>query len=103
MKTVKTYMVRKPSDLDEVKSITRANSDRLETVAVVETIILSLAEYKKICQNPLNDYDFLEGKGGYCDEHDYRQVVELKAEGQPTLYADPSGSSYCRYLGVEIK
>lgn len=35
MKTVKTYMVRKPSDLDEVKSITRANSDRLETVAVV--------------------------------------------------------------------
>ena len=37
MKTVKTYMVRKPSDLDEVKSITRANSDRLETVAVVET------------------------------------------------------------------
>ena len=103
MKTVKTYMVRKPSDLDKVKSITRANSDRLETVAVVETIILSLAEYKKVCRNPLNDYDFLKGKGGYCDEHDYRQVVELKAEGQPTLYADPSGSSYCRYLGVEIK
>ena len=102
MKTVKTYMVRKPSDLDKVKSITRANSDRLETVAVVETIILSLAEYKKVCRNPLNDYDFLKGKGGYCDEHDYRQVVEIKAEGQPTLYADPSGSSYCRYLGVEI-
>ena len=103
MKTVKTYMVRKPSDLDEVKSITRANSDRMETVAVVETIILSLAEYKKVCRNPLNDYDFLKGKGGYCDEHDYRQVVEIKAEGQPTLYADPSGSSSCRYLGVEIK
>ena len=103
MKTVKTYMVRKPSDLDEVKSITRVNSDRLETVVVVETIILSLAEYKKICRNPLSDYDFLEGKGGYCDEHDYRQVVELKAEGQPTLYADPSGSSYCRYLGLEIR
>ena len=103
MKTVKTYMVRKPSDLDEVKSITRANSDRKETVAVVETIILSLAEYKKVCRNSLNDYDFLKGKGGYCDEHDYRQVVEIKAGGQPTLYADPSGSSYCRYLGVEIK
>ena len=44
MRTVKTYMVRKPSDIDEVKCITRANSDRLETVAVVETIILSLAE-----------------------------------------------------------
>ena len=103
MKTVKTYMVRKPSDLDEVKTITRANSDRLETVAVAETINLTPVEYRRVCRNPLNDYDFLKGKGGYCDEHSYRQVVEITADGQPTLYADPSGSSYCRYLGMEIK
>ena len=103
MKTVKTYMVRKLSDLDEVKSTTRANSDKLETVAVVETINLTPLEYKVLCRNPLNDYDFLKGKGGYCEEHGYRQVIEIKAEGQPTLYADPSGSSYCRYLGLEIK
>ena len=70
MKTVKTYMVRKPSDLDEVKSTTRANSDRLETVAVVETINLTPAEHKRVCKSPLNDYGFLKGKGGYCDEHD---------------------------------
>lgn len=68
MKTVKTYMVRKPSDLDEVKSITRANSDRLETVAVVETINLTPAEHKRVCRTPLNDYGFLKGKGGYCDD-----------------------------------
>lgn len=103
MKTVKTYMVRKPSDLDEVKSITRANRDRLETVAVVETINLTPAEHKRVCRTPLNDYGFLKGKGGYCDEHEYRQVVEITADGQPTLYADPSGSSYCRYLGIEVK
>ena len=103
MKTVNTYMVRKPSDLDEVKSTTRANSDRLETVAVVEIINLPPAKHKKLCKNPLADYDFLKGKGGYSDEHDYRQVVEITADGQPTLYADPSGSSYCRYLGIEIK
>lgn len=78
MKTVKTYMVRKPSDLDEVKSTTRANSDRLETVAVVETINLTQAEHKRVCRNPLNDYGFLKGKGGFSDEHDYRQVVEIK-------------------------
>ena len=103
MKTVKTYMVRKPSDLDEVKSTPRANSDRLETVAVVETINLTQAEHKRVCRNPLNDYGFLKGKGGFSDEHDYRQVVEITADGQPTLYADPSGSSYCRYLGIEVK
>ena len=103
MKTVKTYMVRKPSDLDEVKSITRANSDRLETVAVVEPINQTPAEHKRVCRNPINDYGFLKGKGGYCDEHDYRQVGEITADDQPTLYADPSGSSYCRYLGIEVK
>ena len=103
MKTVKTYMVRKPSDLDEVKSITRANSDRLETVAVVETINLTPAEHKRVCKSPLNDYGFLKGKGGYSDEHEYRQVVEITADGQPTLYADPQGASYCRYLGIEVK
>lgn len=43
-----------------------------------------------------------EPKGGYSDEHEYRQVVEITADGQPTLYADPSGSSYCRYLGIEV-
>lgn len=103
MKTVKTYMVRKPSDLDEVKSTTRANSERLETVAVVETINLTPAEHKRVCKSPLNDYGFLKGKGGFSDEHDYRQVVEITADGQPTLYADQSGSSYCRYLGIEVK
>lgn len=103
MKTVKTYMVRKPSDLDEVKAITRANSDRLETVVVVETINLIPVEHKKVCESPLDDYDFLKGKGGYSSEHEYRQVVEITADGQPTLYADPSGSSYCRYLGLKVK
>ena len=103
MKTVKTYMVRKPSDLAEVKSITRANIDRLETVAVTETIKLTPAEYKRVCKHLLTDYSFLKGKGGYSSEHEYRQVVEITADGQPTLYADPSGSSYCRYLGIEVK
>lgn len=68
-----------------------------------ETINLTPAEHKRVCRNPLNDYGFLKGKGGYCDEHDYRQVVEITADDQPTLYADPSGSSYCRYLGIEVK
>ena len=62
MKTVKTYMVRKPSDLDEVKSITRANSDRLETVAVVETINLTPAEHKRVID--LTHFTFIELHGG---------------------------------------
>ena len=37
MKTVKTYMIRKPADIDEVKTMTRDYPQNRETVKVVET------------------------------------------------------------------
>ena len=68
----------------------------------VDKLTLLCSAGVRLCKSPLNDYGFLKGKGGYSDEHEYRQVVEITADGQPTLYADPSGSSYCRYLGIEV-
>jgi hypothetical protein len=105
MKTVKTYMVRKPSDIEEVISTMAANRHKFEIAEIAETIKLTPAQYQEICESPLNDYDFLSGKGGYNVHNDveYRQVVELTCEGEQPLYADPSGSSYCRYLGVKIE
>ncbi|MBR5129878.1 MAG: hypothetical protein IKV03_01450 [Alphaproteobacteria bacterium] len=98
MKTVKTYMVRKPSDIEEVRNLTQQYAHQAEKVVIAETVHLSPAWYQAVCQQPLDNYIFLSGKGGY-NEDNQRQVVA----GQPTLYADPSGSSYCRYLGIEIK
>ena len=108
MKTVKTYMVRKLSNIEEVLSVSttivRDCSFRVEEVMISETINLTRAQYKKICERPLDDYDFLKGKGGYdkVDDKEYRKVVELTCEGSLTLYTDPEGSSYCRYLGIKL-
>ena len=82
-------MVRKPSDIDEVMELCR----RYNAQAPVW--------YGAVCRAPLDDYIFLSGKGGYDDEN-HRQVVALKCPGKPTLYVDPSGSSYCRYMGIEL-
>lgn len=101
MKTVKIYMVRKPSDIDEVKELCRRYNNQAEEVVIAETINLPPVWYDAVCQNPLDDYIFLSGKGGYDDEN-HRQVVALQCPGKPTLYVDPSGSSYCRYMGVEL-
>lgn len=104
MKTVKTYLVRKPSDLEEVETLTRiySNEAKIAVIAeIAETIHLTPKQYKNLCNNPLRNYQFLEGKGGY--ENDVRQVVELTCKGEKSLYADPSGSSYCRYLGIEVE
>jgi len=101
MKTVKIYMVRKPSDIDEVIELCRRYALQAEEAVVAETIELPEVWYNAVCQNPLDNYIFLSGKGGYDDEN-HRQVVELKCAGKPTLYVDPSGSSYCRYMGIEL-
>lgn len=102
MKTVKTYMVRKPSDFIEVETLSRQYAHEAQEVKISETIELTPTVYEKICNHPLDDYEFLAHKGGY-DDDEMRMVIELKCQGKPTLYVDPSGSSYCRYMGMEIK
>lgn len=46
------------------------------------------------------DRDFLAGKGGY-NEAEQRTVIKLTCKGKKALLVDPSGSAYCRYLGIE--
>ena len=56
MKTVKIYMVRKPSDIDEVKELCRRYNNQAEKVAVAETVNLPPVWYDAVCQNPLDNY-----------------------------------------------
>ena len=100
METVKVYMVRKPSDFEEVRLLCKKYAHEAEEVLIEETIYLPLVWYEALCQRPLDNYIFLSGKGGY-DDFGHRKVVAIKSQDKPTLYVDPSGSSYCRYMGVE--
>ena len=100
METVKVYMVRKPSDFEEVKTLCKKYTREAEEVLIEETVNLPLVWYEALCQCPMDNYIFLSGKGGY-DDTGHRKVVAIKCLGKPTLYVDPSGSSYCRYMGVE--
>ena len=100
METVKVYMVRKPSDFEEVKTLCKKYVQEAEEVLIEETVNLPLVWYEALCQRPMDNYIFLSGKGGY-DDTNQRKVVAIKCQDKPTLYVDPSGSSYCRYMGVE--
>ena len=100
METVKVYMVRKPSDFEEVKNVCKKYAHEYEEVLIEEIINLPLVWYETLCQRPLDNYIFLSGKGGY-DNAGHRKVIAIKCPNRPTLYVDPSGSSYCRYMGVE--
>jgi len=63
---------------------------------------LTDAEYDDFTSALLADRDWLAGRGGYL-EGSGRSVVEVTAPNRTTLYVDPSGGSYGRYVGVRAE
>lgn len=97
---LRVRFTRKPVDLEEVLAATPYD-ERPEPVVISETRELTTAEYDIFAGTLLQDRDWLAGKGGYLD-HATRHVVEVKAAKRKTLYVDPSGSAYCRYVGIAV-
>lgn len=96
-KEVFVRFARKPSDIDEVKSLSQGEGRSWAKIS--EVIDLDEKQYNKLTKRPLDDYDFLKGKGGYDDDGN-RSVVAVTSKGKPTLLIDPSGSSYARYMAI---
>ncbi|MCM8595170.1 hypothetical protein [Accumulibacter sp.] len=98
---LRVRFARKPEHLQEVLAATSCD-DRPEPVVITETRELTPAEYDAFSRTLLQDRDWLAGKGGYPDQTT-RHVVEVKAENRETLYVDPSGFAYGRYVGMAIE
>ena len=91
---------RKPFSFDEVEAAARDTDDLGSRVSIVETKELSAEEYDDFIAAPLRDREWLAGKGGYLNKK--RQVIAVTAQERQTLYVDPSGSSYGRYVGLRV-
>jgi hypothetical protein len=50
---------------------------------------------------PLGRRSWLKGRGGW-DKNGVRRAIALKCPGRITLYVDPSGYDYGRYVGVKV-
>ena len=81
---------RKPADLSEL------GGEGNYKVFVTETREMTPAEFDGFASQLLKSRDWLSGKGGYLA--DGRLCVEICASGRPTLYVDPSGGDYGRYV-----
>ena len=97
--TIRARFTRKPCSLDEVLHNTDPSAPP-ELIAIEFRKELSTAEYDAFANTMLEDRDWLTGSGGHANGQ--RQVVEVSAPGRTTLYVDPSGGSYGRYVGVAI-
>ena len=98
--TIRARFTRKPCSLDEVLHNTDPSAPP-EPIAIELRKELTAAEYDAFASTLLEDRDWLAGRGGHSNGK--RSVVEVSAPGRTTLYVDPSGSSYGRYVGVAIE
>ena len=88
--SVRLPFARKPADLSEV------GGEGNYKVFVTETREMTPAEFDAFASQMLKSRDWLSGKGGYLA--DGRLCVEIRATCRPTLYVDPSGGDYGRYV-----
>ncbi len=98
--TIRARFTRKPCSLDEVLHNTDPSAPP-ELIAIEFRKELTAAEYDAFANTLLDDRDWLAGHGGH--RNGKRSVVEVSAPGRTTLYVDPSGGSYGRYVGVAIE
>lgn len=99
--TAKVRFVRKPCDLQEVLAICSAVDKPAYPVSVEFQQTLTTREYDLFGQTLLKDRDWLKGRGGWLD-NEVRRVVEVSAPDRTTLYVDPSGSAFGRYVGIAV-
>ncbi len=89
---------RKPADLHDVKAAMKDLSAETFECEIAETIELPSGEYDAFTRLMYKNWDWLDGKGGY--KNSIRQVIAVTAPERETLYVDPSGSAYGRYVGI---
>jgi len=87
---IRLPFARKPVDLRDMTAIGTYE------VYVSKTVTLTPQEFDEFASRLLKPRDWLAGEGGY--EGYARVCVEVVADGRPTLFVDPSGSDYGRYV-----
>ena len=91
-------LVRKAQNLKEVeKAIRKGESNRVKAV-VDKSYKLSENEYDKFVYNFMVHTTYLSGEGG-VDSDGTVHVVEITAPDRKTIYVDPEGYDYARYVG----
>ena len=94
---IRARFARKPYSLDEVLH----NADPSAPLEPIEIELhkeLTEAEYDAFATTLLQDRDWLAGVGGHGDG--CRRVVAVSAPRRTTVFVDPSGSAYGRYVGI---
>lgn len=99
--TIRVIYARKPADWHEIESGSRYGSGTDYNTEIIETREMTAAEYDDFIAKPLANRDWLGDKGGWKN-NDTRLAIAVTSPGRETLYVDPSGYRYARYVGRRV-
>ena len=86
---------RKPCDFKDVEAALNQEED--DEVKIAETKILTTQEYDAFISDFFKSYAWLAGKGGRT------KVIKITAPRRKTIFVDPSGHNYARYVGLQVE
>lgn len=98
---VRVKFARKPNDMHEVLAAARDEDDKGHLVRIIEHRRLTPTEYEALSSDFMGIYEWMRDKGGW-DRDGNRLAIKITCPGYPTLFIDPSGAFYGRYVGVEV-
>lgn len=97
---IQVIYARKPFDKHEVISGSRPDSGDSYPTRVIETKEMTEVEYDAFLAAPMSRREWMGGKGGWTG--DIRKAIAIVAPNRETLYVDPSGYDYARYVGRAV-
>ncbi len=98
----------KSFNLAEIKSGRFGFEGGRSEVKVIETKTLSPSEYDAFANDFMFAWPWLDGKGGTSTKRrgdeidDVHHCIAVTAPSRETLYVNPDGRSYARYVGIII-
>lgn len=96
--------LNKNDSIEEYDEQLEAGKYYLSECKIDKVVVLDTTDYDLFCESLLSDCDWLEDEGGTslnsATNSTYRHVVAVACKNRRTLYVDPQGYSYARYVGV---
>lgn len=96
--TIMIKFARKPYDLESMRAAVRCTSTERRASVVVEAREMTAEEYDHFTRNFMRNHPWLDGKGGSLGGR--LQVIAVTAPERDTIYINPEGYSYARYVGL---
>lgn len=100
--TIRVLFARKQLNLEQVLQYIapweEGSVPEATRVKIIEQKSLTPEEYDTFVSDFFVDHDWLAGKGGTTGK--MVLAIEVVCPGRQTLYVDPSGHNYARYVGI---